>query len=50
LYCDWPKEASSARAALMLKKRGASKVRPLAGGFKAWRSRNYPVELRKKSN
>jgi rhodanese-related sulfurtransferase len=28
----------------MLKKRGAVNIRPLAGGFKAWRELNYPVE------
>jgi membrane protein DedA with SNARE-associated domain/rhodanese-related sulfurtransferase len=43
LYCDCPKEASSARAALLLHKHGLPRARPLAGGLDAWRQRNYPV-------
>jgi 3-mercaptopyruvate sulfurtransferase SseA len=30
--------------ALQLKKAGVRKVRPLAGGFEAWRKLNLPVE------
>jgi rhodanese-related sulfurtransferase len=30
--------------ALMLKRRGIERVRPLAGGFDAWLARNYAVE------
>ena len=37
-------EATSARAALLLRRRGIARVRPLAGGFAAWRARGYPVE------
>ncbi|MBI5604614.1 MAG: VTT domain-containing protein [Deltaproteobacteria bacterium] len=44
LYCDCPNEASSAQAAFMLKKKGLKNVRPLAGGFMAWRQRDYPLE------
>jgi membrane protein DedA with SNARE-associated domain/rhodanese-related sulfurtransferase len=44
LYCTCPNEASSARAALKLKKRGVKRVRPLAGGFEAWRDNGYPLE------
>jgi rhodanese-related sulfurtransferase len=29
---------------MMLKKRGVVNIRPLAGGFKAWQDREYPVE------
>jgi rhodanese-related sulfurtransferase len=29
----------------MLQKYGILHVRPLEGGFDAWRERNYPVEL-----
>ena len=29
--------------ALMLKRRGIERVRPLAGGFRAWRDRGYPL-------
>jgi len=30
--------------ALLLKRRGIEKVRPLAGGFSAWFERGFPVE------
>jgi 3-mercaptopyruvate sulfurtransferase SseA len=30
--------------ALLLKRRGITRVRPLLGGFDAWRKRGYPVE------
>jgi len=46
LYCSCPNEVSSARAALRLRRRGFSRVRPLLGGIDAWRERNYPTELR----
>jgi 3-mercaptopyruvate sulfurtransferase SseA len=29
--------------ALLLKRRGIERVRPLAGGFHAWRARGYPM-------
>jgi 3-mercaptopyruvate sulfurtransferase SseA len=29
----------------MLKRYGITRVRPLEGGFDAWRERNYPLEL-----
>lgn len=43
LYCTCPNEATSARAALALRKLGAIRVRPLAGGLEGWRERGYPV-------
>jgi len=46
LYCSCPNEASSARAALLLHRKGITRVRPLLGGIDAWRERNYPVEPR----
>jgi rhodanese-related sulfurtransferase len=30
--------------ALLLKRRGVDRVRPLAGGFDAWRAAGHPVE------
>jgi rhodanese-related sulfurtransferase len=30
--------------ALMLKRRGVERVRPLVGGFDGWLERGYPVE------
>jgi membrane protein DedA with SNARE-associated domain len=44
LYCACPNEATAARMALLLKKNGITRVRPLAGGVEAWRERNYPLE------
>ena len=44
LYCSCPNEVSSARAALLLHRRGIARVRPLLGGIDAWRERNYPME------
>ena len=29
--------------ALLLRNRGIARVRPLAGGFRAWRDRGYPM-------
>ena len=46
LYCSCPNEVSSARAALLLHRRGILRVRPLLGGIDAWRERNYPLEQR----
>jgi rhodanese-related sulfurtransferase len=45
LYCSCPNEISSARVALRLHRRGILRVRPLLGGFDAWRERNYPMDL-----
>ncbi len=44
LYCSCPNEVTSAHTALLLQKRGITRVRPLGGGINAWRERNYPVE------
>jgi 3-mercaptopyruvate sulfurtransferase SseA len=30
--------------ALLLRKRGVSRIRPLAGGFEAWQAHRFPVE------
>jgi membrane protein DedA with SNARE-associated domain/rhodanese-related sulfurtransferase len=46
LCCSCPNEASSARVALQLHRKGILRVRPLLGGIDAWRKRNYPMELR----
>ncbi len=46
LCCNCPNETSSAHAALMLQERGIPRVRPLAGGFNAWRKHAYPLESR----
>ena len=43
LYCDSPSETTSARVALALRRLGFICVRPLAGGFQAWRKRGLPI-------
>lgn len=50
LYCTCPNEVSSARTALLLKKKGIQRVRPLEGGLDAWRERKFPIERRVKSS
>ncbi len=45
LFCACPNEATAARMALMLKRRGISRVRPLSGGIDAWRELAYPLEI-----
>ena len=44
VYCDCPNDASAAVIARKLKAMGFKRIRPLAGGISAWRSRGYPVE------
>jgi rhodanese-related sulfurtransferase len=44
VYCDCPNEVSSARFALSLQKKGFTRVRPLLGGFEAWRKLDYPMD------
>jgi membrane protein DedA with SNARE-associated domain/rhodanese-related sulfurtransferase len=44
VYCSCPNEVSSARLALLLKRKGFTRIRPLLGGIDAWRSQNYPTE------
>ena len=45
VYCSCPNEVSSARVALLLHRKGVTRVRPLLGGIDAWRELNYPLEL-----
>ena len=49
LYCSCPNEASSARTAFLLKRKGIQRVRPLEGGIGAWRERKFPLERRANS-
>ena len=44
LFCACPNEVTAAKMALLLRRKGITKVRPLAGGIEAWRERNYPLE------
>jgi membrane protein DedA with SNARE-associated domain/rhodanese-related sulfurtransferase len=44
LYCACPNEASAARIAKLLKARGFTRVRPLAGGIDAWTKAGHAIE------
>ena len=44
VFCACPNEATAARMALMLKRKGITRVRPLTGGIDAWRALDYPLE------
>jgi rhodanese-related sulfurtransferase len=44
LYCNCPNEVTAAEMTLRLRRKGISRVRPLAGGLNAWRQLNFPVE------
>jgi membrane protein DedA with SNARE-associated domain/rhodanese-related sulfurtransferase len=44
LYCACPNEVSSASAALLLKRKGFTRVRPLLGGIDAWRDQKFPTQ------
>jgi membrane protein DedA with SNARE-associated domain/rhodanese-related sulfurtransferase len=44
LFCACPNEATAAKTAMMLKRRGITRVRPLLGGIDAWRELDYPLE------
>jgi membrane protein DedA with SNARE-associated domain len=46
VYCSCPNEESSARVALLLQRKGFTRVRPLLGGIDAWRKSDYPLEVR----
>lgn len=45
LFCACPNEATAARLALILRRKGITRVRPLAGGIDAWRELAYPLEM-----
>lgn len=45
IYCDCPNEESSAKMALLLRRKGFARIRPLLGGIDAWRKGNYPLGL-----
>lgn len=44
LYCNCPNEVTAAEMTLRLRRKGISRVRPLAGGLNAWRQLNFPVD------
>jgi membrane protein DedA with SNARE-associated domain/rhodanese-related sulfurtransferase len=45
LFCACPNEATAAKMALVLKRRGITRVRPLKGGIDGWRELDYPLEM-----
>jgi membrane protein DedA with SNARE-associated domain/rhodanese-related sulfurtransferase len=45
VFCACPNEATAARMALILRRKGITRVRPLAGGIDAWRELAYPLEM-----
>lgn len=44
VYCECPNEASAARVAKELMKKGYTRVRPLAGGISAWIAAGHAIE------
>lgn len=44
LYCTWPSEETSARAAEILIAYGYSQANPILGGLEAWERAGYPLE------
>jgi rhodanese-related sulfurtransferase len=44
VYCACPNDASAVKVAGMLRKRGFSRVRPLAGGIDAWTEAGLDLE------
>jgi membrane protein DedA with SNARE-associated domain/rhodanese-related sulfurtransferase len=45
VFCSCPGELTAAKTALELQKRGIERVRPLRGGYDAWKRLGYPVDL-----
>jgi rhodanese-related sulfurtransferase len=45
VYCDCPDEKSAAVLTRALQRRGFGNIRPLAGGFDAWRALGHPVSM-----
>jgi membrane protein DedA with SNARE-associated domain/rhodanese-related sulfurtransferase len=44
LFCSCPNEATAAQAALLLRSRGITRIRPLAEGLDGWRKRGFPMQ------
>jgi membrane protein DedA with SNARE-associated domain/rhodanese-related sulfurtransferase len=43
LFCACPNEVTAARLALLLRSKGITQIRPLAGGYEGWRKLGYPM-------
>ncbi len=44
LFCTCPSETTAAKTAMALHRQGIERVRPLRGGFDAWKDMGYPLE------
>lgn len=44
LYCTCPNEETAAHTALKLHRLGVERVRPLRGGYEAWKQLGYPMD------
>lgn len=44
LYCTWPNEETSARAASILTENGYQRANPVLGGLQSWSEAGYPIE------
>ena len=44
LYCTCPNEETAAHTAMRLHKLGVERVRPLRGGYQAWKQLGYPMD------
>ena len=44
VFCSCPGEVTAAKTALELQKLGVERVRPLRGGYDAWKQLGYPVD------
>lgn len=44
LFCTCPSEATAARTAMQLHRLGIERVRPLRGGYDAWKALGFPLE------
>jgi rhodanese-related sulfurtransferase len=47
LFCACPNEVTAARLALLLRRKGITRIRPLAEGYEGWRRRGFPMSLPK---
>lgn len=45
IYCDCPNEESSSKTALILRRKGFTRLRPLLGGIEAWRKGKHPMDV-----
>jgi len=45
VFCSCPGEVTAAKTALELQKLGVERVRPLRGGYDAWKQLGYPLDM-----